>query len=182
MFHQVGDEKRDIDPNPLKDVTGRFRTMSLFHEHAKPAYKPTFTLKRYDHPDGYPSMYLLYLKARDPTEYNFAMNVLGSWEHWLILSNAGWFQKHLGPWREELKVLLASEHYANMLEVSKDPKAKHSERITALKWLALNSGYKKTDVKRGRPSAEEVEGRLKQELKQLEEVQDDLERIGLTND
>jgi hypothetical protein len=172
------DNPNDND-SPFRDSTGRWRTQSLFKEFPNPKYPFYWTLRREDTEDGIPSLYKLYMQAKDPSEYHFALKYLGGWEHWQTLCNARWFRKYVDLWREELKVLVQSDHYAIARALAEDSSAKVSERMTAIKWLSVNSGYDKKDLKRGRPSKEEVEGRLRQDLKALEEHNEDLERLGL---
>ena len=72
-----------------KDTTGRWRTKSLFKEMYQDKFKPVFTLKEQDIIEGdtyFPSMRKLFLSYNDPTGYQFAHEVLGSYEHWKKLS------------------------------------------------------------------------------------------------
>lgn len=167
------------DYGPYKDTSGRYRTLSLFMEYNKDAsYVSPYNLKKHQLPTNPPSLYLMYMDVADPTEYSFAMKALGSWDHWCVLCDTNWFKPHIEEWRADLRVKLASEHYGKVRdEALKATKA--SDRITALRWLAANSGYESPKSSRGRPSKAEVEGRLKQELKSLEEDKEDLERLGL---
>jgi hypothetical protein len=171
---------KEHDYGVLKDVSGRFRTLSLFIEECKSTDTPQFSLKRYQKTGLPPSLYLKYMEVADPSEYRFAMEVFGSWEHWLVLAQCNFFKKHITEWRGDLKAKLRSQHYENMKALSVSSTAKVSDKIAATKWLATNSGYEKIrDVARGRPSNDEVEGRLKQELKRLEEDTEDFDRLGL---
>lgn len=169
------------DYGKYKDMNGRFRTQSLFWEESKAgkSQDAPFSLKRYQLEGNPPSMYLLYMEIADPTEYKFAMEVLGDWDHWQTLQSCKWFQEHVDIWRADLKAKLRSQHYETMREISKTA-SKTSDRITATRWLADNSGYEvPRGETRGRPSKEEVEGRLKNELKNLQDTKDDLDRLGL---
>jgi hypothetical protein len=173
-----------IDPKgfgPYKDGVGRYRTLSLFFEYNKNAaeYTSPYSLKKHQLLSNPPSLYLRYMEIQDPTEYKFAQAVLGSWDHWNALCECAWFKPYIQDWREDLKVSLASKHYMEMRAMADSKVAKASDRITALRWLALNSGYDSTKSTKGRPSKEQVEGRLKQELRSLDEDKDDMERLGL---
>ena len=161
------------DPSKYKDTMGRFRTLSLFREFPKTGYPAFFTLKR-DNRDGYTSMYLKYMEISDPTEYKVAIQLLGSWQHWVLLTEANWFKEHLDIWREELKVKLASERYHEMLKNVDDPKT----TVAATKWLADNYGEKHTP-KRGRPSATEKQDYLRNLKQETSEIDEDAQRIGL---
>src|SRR3989304_3612775 len=77
----------DQDFGKFKDQNGRYRTLSLFLEYRVNKVPPLWTLKKYELPGNPPSLYLQYLEARDPTEYDFAMAQLGTFEHWEVLQN-----------------------------------------------------------------------------------------------
>jgi len=69
-----------------KDTVGRFLTHAMFFETRikNSGYEPTFTFKEQNHEyEGviYTSMRRLYLEIADPTEYLFATEILGSWDH-----------------------------------------------------------------------------------------------------
>ena len=72
----------------FKDSVGRYRTQSLFREmnSGKGEFDPLYTLKDEDPKGNLPSLKQMYLKANDPTEYEFAIAAFGEWHHWDILS------------------------------------------------------------------------------------------------
>ncbi len=159
----------------FKDSTGRFRTQSLFGEYKHPNYPAFFTLKKYDH-KGRISLYRKYMEIADPTEYQVAQRLFGSWEHWLQLTRAQWFREHLNEWRDELAVRMASERYQEMQDrVLKDPNSPTG--IQASKWLS--DMYGKKPSKRGRPTKAEIEARLKRDTSKISEIEEDAQRIGL---
>lgn len=162
----------------FKDTQGRYRTQSLFIETPHPEFPAFFTLKKLDKTKNgirYTSMYRLYMEIADPTEYQVALRLLGSWNHWEALQKAEWFRTHLQQWRAELKVRMESDRYFEMLDHGK---AKGAQGIQATKWLAERYGSGETP-KRGRPSDQEVTN----ERKRLAAVEDDLAadatRIGI---
>ena len=160
----------------LKDTIGRPRTQSLFYEMRNPDYTSPYTLKDYDH-EGRLSMYKLYLEIGDPTEYEFAQQVLGSWTHWEKLSSCEWFKPYLTRWRRELKTKMESQRFQEMLDiVEKNPNS--PQGIQATKWLAERYGEKK-QVKRGRPSKEEKAQLLAEESEADKILAEDAERLGL---
>lgn|SRR3990167_6372274 len=169
----------DQDFGKFKDQNGRYRTLSLFLEYRVNKVPPLWTLKKYELPGNPPSLYLQYLEARDPTEYDFAMAQFGTFEHWEVLQNCNWFKPYLAEMRKDLTQKLKAEHYAYMKALLDNTVMKMADKIAVLKWLSTNSGYEQPKSTRGRPSKEEVEGRLKDELKTLEEVKDDSIRLGL---
>ena len=105
-------------------------------------------------------------------EYDFALEVLGSWEHWTKLCNAFQVRDHVQSWREELEIKTRANAIKSVIKTSNDGSAAGA---TAAKWLA-EKGYA---PKRGRPSKAERLGNLKQEERLHKEIQDDMERIGL---
>lgn len=153
---------------------GRYLTQALFKEtiqtSVKKTYTPPFTLKPEDSGKCI-SMKRLYLEIADPTEYAFAMEVLGSWEHWLKLTNCEWFQPYLTAWREELELKLRSKGIKAMMDLAV------SGKDNAAKWLAEGGWNGKS--KRGRPSKAEVTAERKKKAKMIEEVEDYASRIGL---
>jgi hypothetical protein len=157
----------------LKDAQGRFRTQSLFIETPHESYPAYFTIKKYDFEKGgktYISMYRKYMEYADPTEYNFAQMVLGSWDHWLAMQRNAKFREHLVGWREELRIKIESARYHEMVKAAKQGKT------TASEWLAKRYGE---GVKRGRPSKAEKAAHLKRIEQDSEEVKEDVARLGL---
>ena len=162
----------------FKDAQGRFRTQSLFLEYPHESYPAFFTLKKFDkEKDGvkYTSLYRKYMEIGDPTEYQVAQRLFGSWDHWQALCKAKWFSDELTGWREELQVRMESQRFIEMeLRSQKDD----ATGIQATKWLADRYGEKST-AKRGRPSKAEKESHLKRLAKETEQLEDDSKRIGL---
>jgi hypothetical protein len=170
-------------PGPFdsfKDNQGRYRTKSLFIETPHESFPAFFTVKKYDVEKGgrtYYSLYLKYMEVADPTEYQVALRLFGSWDHWQALCRAGWFRELVTGWREELKVKLESDRYHEMLgHVDKNPDS--PQAIQASKWLAERYGEKST-AKRGRPSKAEKEQHLQRLGEETAETDADLKRLGL---
>jgi hypothetical protein len=167
----------DVDIKLLKDSGNRYRTMSLFVEYANPKYITLFTLEREDK-DGAISLYQKYMEIADPTEYQVAMQLLGDWRHWEVLTNCSWFKPIIEDWRRELEARRKSV-MVNQMENLAATSKQEAVRAQAIRWLEANTTDKPKKTRRGRPSKEEVEGRLKQELKSLEEFDDDAKRLGI---
>jgi hypothetical protein len=168
----------DHDFGKFKDGNGKYRTLSLFLEY-RGANEPLYTLKKYTLPGNPPSLYQLYLEEADPTEFNFALKYFGGlYEHWEVITNCNWFKPYVAEMRKDLSIKLQADHYQQM-KLLAVLATKQGDKIAALKWLALNSGYESGKPTRGRPSALEVEGRLKEELKALNDDKEDLKRLGL---
>lgn len=159
-----------------KDSQGRFLTRALFKEMSDPEsrkkFSPEFTLKENDI-TGYKSMRKLYLSFDDPTEYKFAQEVLGSWDHWQKLSNSTWFEDYINAWRFELEIKLRSQGIKTMKDLATD------KNKDAAKWLAQGGWNATGKLKRGRPSKEEVEGERKVQARMKQDVQDDADRLGI---
>ena len=166
-----------------KDDVGRYRTQSLFWElrHGVDTvkYPPVFTTKDEDiERDSitYKSMKKIYMSYDHIPgfEYEFAMDVLGSWDHWNKLANdtIPELKNMIQGWRDELDIRLKAHGLKALIHASKDNDAKG---VQASKYL-VEKGYIQ---KRGRPSKEEMERELKVSTKAKKELNDDLERIGL---
>jgi hypothetical protein len=187
LAYPVGVESTDTSTpeaprEDLKDSQGRYRTQSLFYESRHDSYPAYFTMKKGDiERDGvsYISFYRKYMEIADPTEYAVAQQMLGSWDHWQLLSNVKWFKEPLEKWRAELAVKLESERFHEMVDhIDRDRTS--PQAIQATKWLAEKYG-KKPDPKRGRPSKAEKAVHLQRLREDSEEQQEDAERIGLVN-
>ena len=163
--------------NKLKDSLGRYRTLSLFWETRHPNLEPIYSIKGYDleKPEGtYPSLKKIYLSYDHVPgyEYEFAMNIFGSWEHWAKLCKISQIRNDIQEWRDELDIKLKCKSMKAMMTAALDNDAKG---VNAAKYLA-EKGY---ETKRGRPSKAEVERETKVQAKVNKELENDLERIGL---
>ena len=161
----------------LKDSQGRFRTQSLFWETRHESYPAHFTTKqRSIERDGvtYISMYQKYMEIADPTEYQVAIRLLGSWEHWQALLRAKWFVTLITGWREELAARIESERYYEGSSLAK------KGNLSATKFLADRYGETSKQVKkRGRPSKEEKAAHLKLVEQEASDLAEDAARIGV---
>lgn len=158
-----------------KDSIGRYLTHAMFFETKTEGYEPTFTLKEKDHEyEGvhYLSMRQLYLEIADPTEYEFAQTVLGSWDHWQKLCNSNLIRQHIDQWRDELEIKLRSKAVKSLVDTAVFGGVKGT---TAAKWLAAgswNSGRgrpTKAEKQRQTKIATQVEEETSEHLKLLEE-------------
>lgn len=145
----------NTDLKQFRADNGRFLTEALFWETSRnrDAYAPVFTLKPHEH-EGCASMKALYLAERDPTEYQFAMKVLGSWQHWTLLCSLSWFQPHLEEWRSELDVLLRAEAASAARSILSDESASPAAKMQAAKFIA-NRDYRGREAK-GRPKKADI--------------------------
>lgn len=161
-----------------KDKMGRFLTQSLFYELSyADSSSAIYTLKDEDVelPDGriLKSIKRLYLEISDPTEYEFALKCFYSWEHWQrLVEKTSALHPHIKAWREELKIKLRSQGVARMKQ---EALGESKSAASAAKWLA-DKGWEEPK-KVGRPSKEEVSGRIAEEARVKQELESDLERV-----
>jgi len=166
----------------MKDDLQRFRTQSLFWElryGTEEKYPPVFTLKSDNiERDGvtYYSLKKIYMSYDHvpSMEYEFAIDVFNSWDHWNKLANDTLpaIKGEIKAWREELDIKLKALGIKALINASRDNDAKG---VQASKYL-VEKGY---ISKRGRPSKEEMERELKTNTRLKKELSSDLERIGL---
>jgi hypothetical protein len=160
-----------------RSVQGVWLTKALFWEERHPDYTPSFTLRDEDRTENgvtYPSLKRIYLEYSDPTEYSFAIEVIGSWDHWQTLAKSFVFRPYIQKWRDELEVKLRSEALRAMRETAKH---EGSKGTTAAKYLA-EKGWEK---KAGRPSNAEIERQKKIHSGITSEIEADAERLGFLN-
>jgi hypothetical protein len=130
--------------------------------------KPVYTLNG---DPKYIDAHELYMTVADPVEYEYAIALVGNWEHFQYLASLKWFKAHLDSWRSELEVKLRSDAIKALNSVALND---GNRGITAAKFIA-EGGWK--GKKRGRPSKEEIE-RNKRENQAIEaELGADAERV-----
>lgn len=157
----------------FKDQNGNFYTQSLFLELSYDNPKHAiYTLKDDDHEfkgKVYKSIKRLYVATGDPTEYKFATECLGGWNHWKrLLNKTSLLHPYIEEWREELEVKMRSAGVARMISNS-------YESPTAAKWLAEKGWVEKRTA--GRPSKAEIAGEKKQKASVKSVIESDLERL-----
>lgn len=161
----------------FRDARGGYKTQSLFHEMNQTNDNPVFTTKEHDiiRDDGLYifSLKRLYTSIEDPTEYSHAMSILGSWDHWQRLCNNAVIGRLLNEARVELEVKIRSKAIRAMISTAE---YEGSKGTGAAKYIA-EKGWEGS--KRGRPSKEEVEGRLKQDMAVTDSIRSDAERLGI---
>ena len=156
----------------LKDKMDRYRTQSLFWEMNVTSMPPLFSLKDYDHTVKgvtYPSLKKIFLEVADPTEYEFAIAIFGSWPHWQRICSNRMIGDVIAAWREELQIKLVSEAVKNVAKQA----AKGS--VQASTWLAKRSW----ETSRGRPSKIEVDKEKRIAAGVNMEIDEDMERLDL---
>ena len=112
-----------------------------------------------------------FVAIADPTEYNAAITLAGSWSEWQRIKRE-WPEfrdKILIDWLAEVEVKLRSEAIGNLCQQALDPKGS-----AAAKWIA-EGRYKPRKV--GAPSKAEVERQIKIQASINDEVEDDIARV-----
>ena len=112
-----------------------------------------------------------FVAIADPTEYNAAITLAGSWSEWQRIKRE-WPEfrdKILIDWLAEVEVKLRSEAIGNLCQQALDPKGS-----AAAKWIA-EGRYKPRKV--GAPSKAEVDRQIKIQASINDEVEDDIARV-----
>jgi len=159
-----------------KDKEGRWRTLSLFKETCTQAskdngYMPVFTLKDSD-PSGLPSMRRHFILSEDPTGYETAMDLLGSWDQWEKIFQGKRFKEELEKWQGEMDVRLRSK----AIKALKDTALTEGSKGTAAARYLADGGYR-GGKRRGRPTNEEVTRERKIQAGITAELAEDENRI-----
>lgn len=160
----------------FKDYKNRWRTQTLVYElvvdkDSKHPYYYTVADKDRTLPDGTVLLSLkrLYLEISDPTEYEFATQVLGGWAHWQRFTVNKAMSKYIAEWREELEAKMKSKGVSALISLSTSDKG-----MQAAKYLA-ECGWKAK--KAGRPSKAQIEAIAKKEAAVKKEHESDSDRI-----
>jgi hypothetical protein len=168
---------------PYKNETNQKYSKQLFFEQWRTlpfdqrTVEPPFTLN--SPKDGYVCLREEYIKDGDPTGYKTAIRIFGDFTYWEYLCSIRWFKEAKESWDRELDAKLSSEGIGKIRELAKgdDPKALNAAKFLAV--LEYKKGGSTIKPKRGRPSNDEVEGRLKEEARNRTEIDEDAERIKL---
>jgi len=168
----------------MMDSSGRFRSTSLFIETINPIreskYTPFFTTKDRDFTKNgitYRSLRPIYLSYQHAAgaEYEFAMDIFGSWDHWVYLFTKSSLRGMIASWREELEIKQKAEAISTVIAQSRDKE----KGLTAAKYI-LENGTKIDKRKAGRPSKEEVQRVARIEAGIRDTLEEDMQRLGLT--
>ena len=156
---------------------GQFKTAALVYEApSNDKSDCVFTLKDQDYinQDGVYlfSLQRLYLAISDPTEYEFALEVFGSWRAWQDLKECKWMKTHVTQWVELLEIKMRSEA---LVGLQRTARGQSNSAITAQKFLA-EKGWDKSS-KRGRPTKEELERTKRIAAGIEEEIGDDYDLV-----
>lgn len=120
-----------------------------------------------------PDLHAIYMQCEDPTEYDFAMEAWGSWEHHEhMIASCKWFMDYLTKWRSELQVQMKSQAIKALMKVATTD---GNRGITAAKYIS-DFGWEK---KAGRPTKAQTEKNKKEKAAVAEETAADAKRLGL---
>lgn len=167
----------------FRGVTNKIRTKSLFYElcYDDPQHA-VFTLKETDleanNGKTYVSMHRLFVSMvpNDPTEYEFALLVFGSWDIWDRVRKAPNIKVFYKKWRAEADIKIKSEAIRSIAE---EMKSGGRSSFSAAK-LLLEKGWLEKDTAsqaKKKLAAKEQEDEDKQALSLLSE---DADRLGLS--
>jgi hypothetical protein len=173
----------------MLDSLSRFRSKSLFWElrniDRSDVWEPLFTIKDKPHTVPtfdkkglvtYPSLKQIYMSYDHIPghEYEFAMDVFGSWKHWDHLATQSSLQDMLQEWRDELAIKIKAEAIRNMMMASKESS---TVGVNASRYLA-DEGYIPKKV--GRITKEEKIKQAKIAAGVRDTLSEDMERLGIS--
>ncbi len=166
---------------PYRNESNQRYSKQLFHDQwiqlpiESRVIEPVFTL--FYPKDGLICLRTEYVNDADPSGYTTAVRLFHDYGYWKHLLKAGWFRDAVRIWDEELEAKLYAEGLAKIRELAN---SEDKGALTAAKYLA-NREFKASTQgpKRGRPSSEEVEGRLNQEAEAKSDLENDAARIRL---
>jgi hypothetical protein len=171
--------------------TGRWVTTGIFLEtyqsHLTPKSRVIYTLLPYSL-DQYPSLHQLYLTYEDLTEYQFASECLGGWDHWqtILGSENERLQDAIKVWRAELEIKLKSQAFQRIKE---EAEADGRNGFAANRYLIERSwagdfSKPKPQEKnsRGRPSKQSIQDAAAAIALDNKQVNDDFDRMFTNGD
>lgn len=165
----------------LKTEQGKPRTKSLFYELCQgDETNVLFTLKEIDHEvrgKTYLSLRKLYLSLvpNDPTEYEFAQTVFGSWVVWEGMCRSPLLKHHIAEWRKEAEVKIRSEAIKSIAE---EMRSNGRSSFGAAKLLLERGWLDKDTASKAKQKLKEAEEE-KMNNEALKLLEEDAERLGL---
>jgi hypothetical protein len=120
----------------------------------------------------------VYVELGDPTGYQLASRYLEDYDHWRVLMKCKWFVAAKEKWDEELDAKLSSEGLAVVRMFADGIEGvAPAVQLQAAKYLSDKLYRKAKAAVRGRPSKEEIAGKLKEATSETADIADDLARI-----
>ena len=164
-----------LSPEEYRDpVNNNLNTQTMFWEYNGKLDKAVFTLKDDDYEvDGkaYYSLKKLFLQRLDPTGYEFATKILGSWKLYQRMIKNKLLTHHFNDWQDELEVKIRSGSLKALIKTATNEGAKGT---TAAKSI-VEKFWDKTHIRTKVAKQKKVE----QEKAVLSEVEEDAKRLGL---
>ena len=165
----------------LKGPNGKCRTKSLFYELSY--YDTTdviFTTKEQDitvKGKAYVSLQQLFINMvpNDPTEYEFAMSVFGSWEVWKTISESPQLKPFVTNWRNEVVVKVKSKA---IQAIAEEMKSNGRSSFSAAK-LLLDKGWLDNDTASQAKRKLQAKEQQEQDKQALSLLENDAQRLGL---
>ncbi len=170
-----------FSPDTFKAETGKPRTQALFIElsYDKPTHA-VFTLKEDDHEHNgtlYLSLHKLFVSMvpNDPSEYEFAMTVFGSWDIWENLCKSPRVKAHIAKWRAEAHVKIKSQA---IQAIAMEMKEGGRSSFSAAK-LLLEKGWLDKDTASQAKKKLQAKEREDEDKQALAMLSDDAARLGI---
>lgn len=158
---------------------GHYRTESLFLERWRPLddQRPVYSLLRDSREDPkvpgrtIPSFQSAYIALGDPTGYKAAIDLLGSWKHWIKIRDKVWFKDHVDSWNAEIVANLNSQGLDAIVKAAGRGDLKAAEYLMGYtqNGPALKAG-------RGRPSKAEITKEARRLAEDQQELDEDAAR------
>ena len=161
-----------IDKKLLATRVGRRRSRSLFWEYRQQSIdelEPVYSLWAINTPDHIICMREEYIKCS--SEYEAAVKLVGSWDHWEYLCNCKWFK----PWRDKFEKERKLRQEA-IAQAVLEQKTTEGNVTAARAVLDLDKRSK------GRPSKKEKEMVLAEERELEKFIKDAQKKISLIVD
>lgn len=168
----------------------KFRISNLFFETTNRDYLyvegntleiPVFTLGTEDTTDSKGnkliSMHKKFLESGDVTGYDFAIEVLGSYEHFVCLEEHRVIGKHIESWKREIKAKLDSKALKEIERISKEGGSQ--AELSAAKFLIKREYEEKGSV--GKPATNNSTRKAGTHARETSrDTKAEMERLGLT--
>lgn len=120
-----------------------------------------------------------YVAMRDPTGYKATMELLGDYNHWVVLMGCRWFVAAKEIWDREMEAMISSEALDQIGILMKE--GLPAQRLAAAKYLANREYKKDKTASKGRPRREDIDRAAKDMAANEADIQDDLRRITATS-
>lgn len=153
-----------IPKEKLRTASNVMVTSALFFEERKNEQYAYFTYSDVPRRGLVPfkALYLEYA-VDDPTEYTFAMEVFGSWDHWIKIQKNKSVLSFIERCREERDIAIESRAIKQIMEEAESGK----NSFQAAKFLATKGYHQFTDKTRKRTTKKKTEEDVELDLKRI---------------